>query len=273
MKTCISSYTTANGRRQACGIAGSVYGDLNGDGKKDKDDQYGLMIKQNNKRTCLLASLGVDIAKLNGNTVDFTFGSERAVSAVERLQTLKKADGVFYYSEGHTETMDDSPFLNGNSLFSSGWLMHADTYRSSDFAYGILPYPKWDEASDYSTTVLTTYFVHSLPKDCPDAERAAAVLEAFASESYRTVTPAYFEIALKTKYAADNDVSKVFDIIRGGIDFNFGYIYTFAADGISDQFKTIINAGSSWSSAMAKTEAKTTALYESLIAEIISIGE
>lgn len=252
-------------------LSASAYNDLNGDGQKDENDRLGILIKQNNMWTGFLESLDVEIANLDGNTVNFTFGNEHTVDVVEKLQAFKNNTGVLYYEKGHSETMNDSPFINGNSLFTTGWLMHADTYRNSTFVYTILPYPKWDEDSDYSTTVLTTYFVHSLPNDCPDTDRAAAVLEAFASESYRTVTPSYFEVALKTKYAADADTSKMFDIIRDGIDFNFGYIYTFIADGISDQFKSAIIDNKNWASTITRQQNKAVTKFDMLISEINSI--
>ena len=46
-----------------------------------------------------------------------------------------------------------------------------------------------------------------------------------AAETYRTVTPAYFEIALKTKYSRDDDTSRMLDIIVGSVKFDLAYIY------------------------------------------------
>lgn len=37
--------------------------------------------------------------------------------------------------------------------------------------------------------------------------------------------PAYFEIALKTKYSRDDDTSRMLDIIVGSVKFDLAYIY------------------------------------------------
>lgn len=103
--------------------------------------------------------------------------------------------------------------------------------------------------------MLTSYSVLSVPTDCKDVDRAAIVVEAFGSESYRNVTPAYFETALKVKYARDNDSSKMFDIIKAGVSFDFGYIYTIAMDGVSDHFKSaIVQNNPNWTSHVASFE-------------------
>ena len=67
--------------------------------------------------------------------------------------------------------------------------------------FGIIPYPLYDEnQEDYHTQVADCSTMFALPADCRDTSFAGAVLEAIAAESYRSVTPAYFEVALNEKY-------------------------------------------------------------------------
>ena len=47
-----------------------------------------------------------------------------------------------------------------------------------------------------------------------------------AAESYRQVTPRYYEICLKSKYSADVEDARMYDLILSGIRFDFGYIYS-----------------------------------------------
>jgi len=153
--------------------------------------------------------------------------------------------------------------------------MHADSYRELPFAYGVLPYPKFDEnQEEYRTTTLTSYTVFCIPTDCKDPDRTAAVLEAMASESYRSVTPAYFETALKVKYAADEETAQMFDIIRDNISFDFGYIYTLSLNGISDKFKDAINKNRpEWASNVAGFESAAVASLDTLLYAIESVEE
>ena len=64
-----------------------------------------------------------------------------------------------------------------------------------------------------------------IPADAQNAETAAAALEALGEESWRTVTPVYCEVALKTKYFHDNESAQMFDLIMSGIQLNFGSVY------------------------------------------------
>lgn len=49
--------------------------------------------------------------------------------------------------------------------------------------------------------------------------------------SYRDVTPAYFEVAMKTKYLADSDSANMFDMIIDGTRVDFGKIYSLVISG------------------------------------------
>ena len=43
--------------------------------------------------------------------------------------------------------------------------------------------------------------------------------------SDRTVTPAYFETAIKSKYSRDSETSQMLDLIVSGIYLDYSYIY------------------------------------------------
>ena len=107
----------------------------------------------------------------------------------------------------------------------------------------------------------------TVPVDSKDKKGAAAVIEALAYESWNSVTPAYFETALKVKYARDNDSAQMFDIIREGVSFDFGYIYTLPLSGISDKFKDAICQEKPWSSAIASIQAST----EEQLADLVKL--
>ena len=67
-----------------------------------------------------------------------------------------------------------------------------------------------------------------------------AVLEALSYESRQTVIPAYYEIALKGKYARDPESVEMLDLIFAGRIYDLGDTYwcTILRDGIfQDMFK------------------------------------
>jgi len=92
--------------------------------------------------------------------------------------------------------------------------------------YGVLPFPKYDEAqTEYRSGARNTHNSFAMPITCKDPDRAGAVFEALSSANYVQVAPAYFEMALKTKYASDNDTARMYDIIRAGTNLDFAYIF------------------------------------------------
>ena len=50
------------------------------------------------------------------------------------------------------------------------------------------------------------------------------ITEALASESYKNVIPVFYDVALKTKSARDEESSAMIDLIRDTLTFDFGYI-------------------------------------------------
>ncbi len=258
-------------------ILADSYGDLNGDGIRDAEDRFGLLVNSVNHITGFIEPCDIQYVTFEGDAAKFVFENEHNFTVMDTLSRfIWETDGVFFDKNGELETADRSIFKNGNIVFATGWFMHTDAFRDLDFQYSVLPYPKYDQSqAGYNTTVLTTYGVMAIPMDCKDPDRTAAVIEAFGSESYRTVTPAYFEIALKVKYSSDNEMAQMFDIIRAGIDFDFGYAYTSALGGMSDNYfrGPLSGPNGNWASTAASGKAKTQQMLDELVAVIRNIQE
>ena len=89
------------------------------------------------------------------------------------------------------------------TIFTTWMLTGTNYLRDMKSDYGIIPMPKLDEnQSEYSVFCHDGSSVFALPSTCRKADAASAVLEAMAAETYRTVTPAYFEIALEDQVLA-----------------------------------------------------------------------
>ena len=59
----------------------------------------------------------------------------------------------------------------------------------------------------------------------------SAITEAFAAESWRKVTPSYFDVALKNRYATDLHSAEMIDIIRAGITTDYFYANNYSFTG------------------------------------------
>lgn len=210
-------------------LSSEVYTDLNGDGKRDENDLYGLVSHQtsfdNLYYSCCMNVVTPD--KDKGMIVSPDFGSEKMASLVEKLCTaFNHTDGISWYTESGGEA--EVNFKNGNSIFLLAGLDAAsNSLRDANFNYGVLPTPKWDEAQEnYLSTTTYTGSLYAIPLVVKDADMSSAVVEALAIEGYYTVAPAFFETALKIKYSSDDDSARMYDIIRDSRSYDFGRLFS-----------------------------------------------
>ena len=71
-----------------------------------------------------------------------------------------------------------------------------------------------------------------------------STLEKLCEESYRTVSPNYFEVVMKYRYLRSEDDTdydlKMYDLILAGNTFNFGLIYSSVLDNPSFAFRHLV---------------------------------
>ena len=152
--------------------------------------------------------------------------TDKTVAAFEKIYD-------FYYNSVGTYAMaaeyEVTMFVNGDvimipSIFNDAF----NSYRYMDAAYGIVPYPKWDEAQErYLTNARDQYTVLGIPAFKTDDSLAfiGVITEALAAESYRSVFPQYYDIALKGKYSVDKDTANMVDLVLAGRNFDFSFLF------------------------------------------------
>lgn len=201
-------------------LIGASYIDSNGNGKPDTDDQLGYVAYKTYSSVdpfMYCADIPYTSRDADGHIV-IDMNQERALTLTEKVVALFNQPAV--YTEG-TET-----FLAGGALFCNGLLRSAEGFRDMEDDFGFLPSPKLDEAQEYYRNLVGDCNLFTvIPVTCVKAEMAAAVLEALNAQTYRTVTPAWYEVTLKCKYSRDLISSDIIDLIHDSIytDFLFAY--------------------------------------------------
>ena len=99
-----------------------------------------------------------------------------------------------------------------------------------------------------------------------DLDFVGIITEALNAESYKIVFPAYYEVALKTKYTHDNESVQMLDMIVDSRIFDFGYVYD-AWKGMSFYFQTIIytNKNKDFESYYATNSSAAIKYYDELL--------
>ncbi len=248
-----------------------IYQDLNGNGKKDGEDQFGYDC-YNVFVDSLYFGVGLwttDKAEGDIPVLCAEFGGEKAHWLLETITEFMNTNDGLRTKDGEQD-VNTRMFKEGRSLFSSNEFQYAALQlRDTEIGYGILPVPKYDaDQKGYRTVMSFPYSLYAIPVDVKDASMAAAVMEALASESYRTVTPALFETGMKVKYAQDDETSQVFDIIRSSAVFDFGRMFAKDMEWLTySLFRYAPN--SNWMSTYAKSEAKMETLLDTIVTALV----
>lgn len=202
-------------------LISGAYIDLNGNGQVDPEDQLGYVAYQTFSSVDPFMYCGdVEFTSRDADgRIVIDMNQERAVTLTEKVVNLFHMTGSY--------TVDNSTFVTGGSLFCNGLLKSAEGFRDMTDDFGFLPSPKLDEEQEnYRNLVGDCNLFTVIPVTSTHAEMAGAVLEALNAQTYRTVTPAWYEVALKCKYSRDLISSDIIDLIHNSIYTSFLFAYS-----------------------------------------------
>lgn len=208
-------------------LASAVYED-DGDSTKDAGDIYGLVSWEINAFEWMAYSAGLEFTSRDEDGYPvLNLNTEKTVELCDKLLRLFNGEHAFAADSNDGQV---NMFAEGRSLFNVNRLFLADweQLRKMDDDYGIIPMPKFDEATDgYHSAVESYVQWGAVTVTTPDPDMISAVAESMAYEGYRTVMPAYYETALKLKFTRGEDLdteAKIIDIIAKGARTDFLYI-------------------------------------------------
>ena len=230
-------------------LVNGVYTDTDGDGTRDEDDLYGVVMHA--------VSIPIDsfldafdlavTTRGEDGLPKLTYMNERTISAYEKLYALCHENSGSYFGQQTLEFywFAQDKFRDGQSVFLLDIFQATDKLREMTDDYGVLPLFKYDEAqSDYYTNVADVYSLMALSSVTQDREALGAVFELLGQKSYDYVIPAYFEVALKQKYARDNIDAKMYDRVLAGCRYNFGFVYSVQIGSVIHLWRTLLNSKS-----------------------------
>jgi hypothetical protein len=194
----------------------AVIHDLNGDGAMDENDRYGYLAHPKEVLPNFWIAAGaVSVGKDESDMPYLAMGSEKFLTVFERTFSMLWDSGAYYLAKGGMDIPEDAieMFSNNQSLFIDSTFFAIEGMRSMETDFGIIPYPKYDEKQPDYVSRVEYYMAQQIPITNNDPERAGVMLEALNSESAKTIFPAFFETALKTKYARDDESAEMLDLI------------------------------------------------------------
>lgn len=221
----------------------SITQDKNGDGKMDTfDDQWGISIASNAPISFYFGA-GERVVKADDTgTLQIMMGNTRAYDVYDKIANLCFSNEVLSMHTSCKTSFDDvcASFNAGNIMFVTFALVDINGLRDAEFEFGILPYPLYDETQQEYNNLISTGLVSSvsIPNTCENTEVVGVTLEAMAYYSTTTLTPAYYDNALKTRYVRDEESGEMLDIIFATRVYDLGFIFNWGGAGnmVSNMF-------------------------------------
>jgi len=219
-------------------ISKSISSDLNGDGIMDENDLYGAAYTTLNVVDGFLQSSNIKMTKNDDRGMPYLdMEYEKIDDLINKIyRLLYENPGAYTLQGDNFENLvckQFDMFKNNQVLLLPQVLLpnFIGQLRDMEADYGIIPYPKFDEAQEkYLCRIWDIVSLMCIPVNCDVPEAVGAFMEAMGSESYRKLTPVYYETALKIKYSRDEVSSQMIDIIREGAYLNFASIYNESID-------------------------------------------
>jgi len=250
-----------------------AYRDVNGNGQVDVEDVLGGVGNLSTKADHYAFPAGMVLSERGAD------GYPRLMADQGRnVAVLEALDKLFYETPGFViltgsaadeEAQARGLFIDSKLMFLGDRLYNAEYFRDMKDPYGVIPMPKLDEAQkEYKALVHNSTTLYVIPITLPDIDMSCAILEAMCAQTYRTVTPAYYDVAMKVKYSHDEMSGKVMDMLRNAMMTDFIYANSSALDNMGVIAREVLKLGagasymSKYDSIKPSVETKIAAMIE-----------
>ncbi|MBE6633337.1 MAG: hypothetical protein E7620_03220 [Ruminococcaceae bacterium] len=205
-----------------------IYTDVNQNSISDEGDVYGFYVGATSGPCEALATcIGFNYTYKDSNGDYQIFEMDSALSdKIDAIHTFVAQEfcaprSIWNWKKGRTA------FIEQKALMVLQCFDVADAYVDVDFDYGFLPIFKYDEAQqDYYTGVGDSFSLQCIMVNTKDLSRTGAVLQCLNEVSYRKLTPEYFDILLKGRYADAPEDVEMLELLRRTATLDFGRIYS-----------------------------------------------
>lgn len=218
-------------------MARTAVKDVNGDGKMDANDAWGVSCNEVSKYISFMTGANQFITSTGSDGhVELAMNTEKTQSLMERFSDLAKSDVIYI-----PPTMERSDMLtidSGRLMFQLDAISDAELLREYTVEFGFLPYPKYDEAqAEYIS--LDWGGLLAVPGTITNPDMVGAAMELFAWESANEVIPTYYDTVLQGKLARDDDAIKMMDLLFDTVAYEIGGNYFGFSTGFGDLFYSL----------------------------------
>ena len=206
-------------------FASAAYVDLNANGNKDNKDQFGFVLQSNDITDGFAAGSMVEFSSRDEAGHPYiTLDNERTYAFWDKYYAIMfNNEGTMLNPETDDSVAIMTNFSAGQYMMTTNKLYQSPIYlRDMEDDFMILPVPKLNvEQPHYNTRIHDSCTIFGVPVTVGGTDCISAALEALASQSFKEVTPAYYEIALKVKFTRDSDSGRMIELCHENVYIDF----------------------------------------------------
>ena len=241
-----------------------VTADLNGDGVIDHTDRVAFATTLDSTQGLFYSTGNRIVTKDENDLPVFALFGDTLMTNLDKIYNIMRGNDNFTmlaadYAKVNSATnlVVQAAFEENRSLFYAEVMQCVIRLRQMDTEFGIIPLPKADSAQKNYLTNIHAWAsaAISIPQGGVDEERSSVVIEALAYGGYKYITPAYYDLTLKTKHARDEESSAMLDIIFAGRSADLGYMDAYGGT-IGTIQSNISGKKNTFASTIEKLEAK-----------------
>ena len=249
-------------------LAKEIYTDTDGSNDRSEGDYFGMFAALDG---CTVSAYfyGIDqpYASIQNDAISMDVNSDKTISALEIFrENFFETDGIWSVKSDITTQGAANAFITGNYLFAPSIIKYALYHlRDTENEWGILPFPKWDEAQErYYSAIDAGASVLTVPTTAQNTEMIGAVVEVLSAESWKSVMPTFYDTVMDSKIANDEGTVRMLDTIFDNRVFDCAYLYD-GWKGWVFKMQSLLVGNQDFASFYAKQEKAVSKHYENIL--------
>ncbi len=248
-----------------------TWSDKNDNGKKDDGDFFGLVTGTEAKIETWFFSMGYRYATRDESTgeIKLNLGDTDYMNKwIDEFNAAHKTNDFLIHDVSHTKAfVEERAILYATSV----QLVDSMVSREISIDYGVVPFPKQSSAQEnYISVVANHHVVWAIPINV-DLDESSAILDWMAYRAYKIIAPVYYEQCMKIRYAPDERLADMYDLIRSTLAVDLCQLYTMS---YTTDPRTLItrctDGNSNWVDEWGKISTQFTGEFEDILAKLYS---